>query len=650
MPERVFVWNEAQRREAVELHGMPAERVVATGAQQLDKWFGRRPSLPREDVRPEDRPRPVPSVRGVPLLEPVRDQPRRGGRGALRDDLDRGAARKRRRAPPGIGVVVRPHPVGAHWKSADLDRFGNAVVWPRKSLRPFVEAAVADFYDTLAHSAAVVGINTTAMIEAAIVGKSVLTVLAPEFVQEGTLHFHYLLEENGGFLHVASSLEEHVAQLAAGAGRARGGRGAAPRVRGVVRPTARPRPARHRGLCRRGRGAGRPSGRRPRPRTGSPQVRGSRVAAGLSRAHARRPREAGLRLRHRLEATRRRLRLGSPAPVRKRQSMRRGRLAWLALAGLLAGCGHGSVGERSTRPATTSARSGDDVVAHADRRRPVPAPAPRGQRVVVTVSTETRDAGSSGAAVRIGARAGRANPRGDAEVLLRRRAPLVVYVRASGYSDRSVRMPFQRRRRVVVRVYRRDLQWPLYGATLARTQAQPGIRLRPPFRIVWSRGLGALIEFPAVVSDGVAYIGNNLGTVRALSMRDGAVVWRYDTPDGKMASSPAVVGRDLVVHGMDGYVRVLDRATGRLRFSHGVGSPIESSPLVRDGIDYFGAWNGNVYALDLRTRRLRWVYRSGYKITSSAALAGGTLYIGDYGGRLLALAPGTGRLRLVGRR
>ncbi len=51
------------------------------------------------------------------------------------------------------------------------------------------------------------------MIEAAIVGKSVLTVLAPEFAQEGTLHFHYLLEENGGFLNVASSLEEHLSQL-----------------------------------------------------------------------------------------------------------------------------------------------------------------------------------------------------------------------------------------------------------------------------------------------------------------------------------------------------------------------------------------------------------------------------------------------------
>ena len=85
-----------------------------------------------------------------------------------------------------------------------------------------------------------------------------------------------------------------------------------------------------------------------------------------------------------------------------------------------------------------------------------------------------------------------------------------------------------------------------------------------------------------------------------------------------MASSPAIVGDELVVHGMDGVVRVLDRRNGRLRWSYRVGSPIESSPVVRGGLDYFGAWNGRVYALDLSRRKLRWSYRTGYKITSSA--------------------------------
>src|SRR4029078_7756363 len=32
-PERVLVWNQVQQDEAVTMHGLPAERVVATGAQ-----------------------------------------------------------------------------------------------------------------------------------------------------------------------------------------------------------------------------------------------------------------------------------------------------------------------------------------------------------------------------------------------------------------------------------------------------------------------------------------------------------------------------------------------------------------------------------------------------------------------------------------
>ena len=39
VPDAVTVWNDTQRREAVELHRIPSERVVVTGAQSLDHWF-----------------------------------------------------------------------------------------------------------------------------------------------------------------------------------------------------------------------------------------------------------------------------------------------------------------------------------------------------------------------------------------------------------------------------------------------------------------------------------------------------------------------------------------------------------------------------------------------------------------------------------
>jgi outer membrane protein assembly factor BamB len=298
-----------------------------------------------------------------------------------------------------------------------------------------------------------------------------------------------------------------------------------------------------------------------------------------------------------------------------------------AAAGVLAGCSARETALRVMRPPQPEKRQSTWVhVAVVD--------GDRGRRV-------------RGALVRIGRFHDRTDRRGVAKIPLRRRAALVVKVKAKRFAPESVRLQFRGHPKRTVRIYQPSLQWTMYGATPARTQTQPRIHLRPPFRIVWSRGVGSFMEFPAVVSDGVAFVGNYRGTVRAFSMRNGARIWRANT-DGKMAASPAALRDEVVVHGMHGHVYVLDRHNGRVLWRFNAGGPIESSPVVRDGVDYFGAWNGRVYALDLRRRRVRWLVRTGYKITSSVALSGATAYVGDYGGRVFALSTRTGRTRWVG--
>jgi hypothetical protein len=90
-------------------------------------------------------------------------------------------------------------------------------VWPKGGYDPVDERSRAGFFDSMYYAQAVVGINTSAMIEAAIVGRPVLSIEAEEFAgsQDGTRHYRYLLPENGGFLIVATTLEEHAEQLAA---------------------------------------------------------------------------------------------------------------------------------------------------------------------------------------------------------------------------------------------------------------------------------------------------------------------------------------------------------------------------------------------------------------------------------------------------
>jgi outer membrane protein assembly factor BamB len=269
-------------------------------------------------------------------------------------------------------------------------------------------------------------------------------------------------------------------------------------------------------------------------------------------------------------------------------------------------------------------------------------------RLVVTVVDGDLNRRVRRAAVNLWGRNARTDATGVAEIVVPHRRGLNVTIGARGFGTRTVWADFLASRKVTVRVYRPELQWPMYGATATRAQAQTHIRLRPPFRIVWSVGTGDLIEFPAVVDNGVAYIGNARATIHAISMRTGHALWRHDRPHGQMASSPAIIGPRLVYHTMDGHVIVLDRATGKEIWETSVGSPIESSPIVYRGVDYFGAWNGRLYALDLRTHRLRWTRSLGAKITSSAAIDGGRLFIGDYGGRLWALSARTGATHWVG--
>lgn len=210
IPDRVLVWNETQREEAVTLHNVPPERVVVTGAQCFDQWFDRTPSTDRGTFcrkigLPGSRPfllyacsalfqgsasealfvqRWIRALRASPL-EPLASTP----------------------------IVVRPHPARLkEWADVDLTVERDVTLWGRN---PVDSEARTDYFDSLTHSAAVVGLNTSAFLEAAIAGKPVFATLLPEHHenQEGTIHFHYLLHVNGGLLQTARTLDVHFEQL-----------------------------------------------------------------------------------------------------------------------------------------------------------------------------------------------------------------------------------------------------------------------------------------------------------------------------------------------------------------------------------------------------------------------------------------------------
>ena len=213
IPELVTVWNNTQKQEAIELHHVPEERIVVTGAQCYDQWFNRRPSRSRQEFCERvglDPSKPFVlyvcsslfknTANEALFAESWIQQVRSSADPALRD----------------VGILVRPHPRRLEeWQQVDLTEFKNVTLFGD---HPVDEASKDDYFDSLYYAAAVVGLNTSAMLEAAVVGKPVLSIVVPEISrdnQEGTIHFHYLLEVGGGLLILSRSLEEHVAQLAA---------------------------------------------------------------------------------------------------------------------------------------------------------------------------------------------------------------------------------------------------------------------------------------------------------------------------------------------------------------------------------------------------------------------------------------------------
>ena len=213
-PDLVTVWNETQRKEAVEIQRMPSEIVETTGAQVYDEWFTWSPRSREEFCErvglPPDRPYVL--YAGGALFEASITEAEFAVGWVERLRSSRHASL--REAP----VLFRPHPKrGEETQRAGLEDHDGVAVWPREGRMPVEEEAKADFFDSIYHSAAVVGVNTSAMIEAGIVGRRVLAPLVPEFVdsQGKTLHFRYLSEVGGGLLELADSMDEHLDQLAA---------------------------------------------------------------------------------------------------------------------------------------------------------------------------------------------------------------------------------------------------------------------------------------------------------------------------------------------------------------------------------------------------------------------------------------------------
>jgi hypothetical protein len=211
MPDRVLLWNEGQKREAVELHGVRPEQVVITGAQLFDEWFTWTPGSTKRDfagrlgLRGD---RPIILYLGSSFFIAPKEA----------EFATRWVEELRRSDDPlvaGADILIRPHPNNrVQWLGSPLAAMDGVVLWPPVDADPFSPEFKDDFFDSMWHAGVAVAVNTSAEIEAAILGRTICALRAPEFVhsQEGTLHFDHLSGDTGVVL-TSTDFRGHVDHL-----------------------------------------------------------------------------------------------------------------------------------------------------------------------------------------------------------------------------------------------------------------------------------------------------------------------------------------------------------------------------------------------------------------------------------------------------
>lgn len=166
--------------------------------------------------------------------------------------------------------------------------------------------------------------------------------------------------------------------------------------------------------------------------------------------------------------------------------------------------------------------------------------------------------------------------------------------------------------------------------------------------VVWKFQTGKEITAAPVVDRGVVYCGSTNGSFFALDESSGKRVWQFDAPFP--LSTRAAIQGDTVCLVSGNQLIALDRADGHERW-HFVAQPYRpifsmdltdyhrSSPVIADGVVYFGDDWGNLNGLDLASGKpvFRYTTETARPIRATPAIAQGVVCFGDWEGDVYAV-------------
>ena len=118
--------------------------------------------------------------------------------------------------------------------------------------------------------------------------------------------------------------------------------------------------------------------------------------------------------------------------------------------------------------------------------------------------------------------------------------------------------------------------------------------------------------------------------------------WKFKTADA-IYSSPILLDGVVYFGSEDKHLYAVDIKTGKEIWKFKTADEIYSSPILLDGVIYFGSNDNHLYALDAKTGEKKWKFETEDWITSTATVIDGVVYFGSCDNHLYAVDAKTGK-------
>jgi len=122
------------------------------------------------------------------------------------------------------------------------------------------------------------------------------------------------------------------------------------------------------------------------------------------------------------------------------------------------------------------------------------------------------------------------------------------------------------------------------------------------------------------------------------------LLWKYES-GYTIASTPAVVGNQVIVGNSSGTVECLSLDMGTRLWSFSTGATVYSTPQIADGKVVFGSSDRNIYCLDISSGKPLWNFTTGAPVVAAPAIENGVVYIGSSDGKFRAIDLSSGKVK-----